>query len=356
MTTELDTITTGGAPVPHRRNLSAEALDLIAGHLSPATRRAYASDLAQVPGWLGAAGYVEPVADDTENAEGVAAFATWRATTDPATVVEYVTAHAETLRPSTLARRVAALAKLHASASATTGAADTRPTRDPAVSQALSGARRAYVERVMEDPTAKAVRQAAPFLLADLYAVVDSIDTSTLRGLRDRALLLVGWWGGFRRSELVALNVEDTERTSWGLRLTVRRSKTDQYAEGASKDLNAEGGPYCPVAALVEWLTVANITEGAMFRQVTRGDALAAPRLGGQAVGRVLRDRIEAAGIDPAGFTAHSLRAGYVTQGRRNGVAFEDLAQVTGHRSLAVMAGYDRGLSASSRAPRLVAG
>ena len=338
MTTELDTITTGGAPVPHRRNLSAEALDLIAGHLSPATRRAYASDLAQVHGWLVAAGYVEPVADDTENAEGVAAFATWRATTDPATVVEYITAHAETLRPSTLARRVAALAKLHASASATTGAADTRPTRDPAVSQALNGARRAYVERVMEDPTAKAVRQAAPFLLADLYAVVDSIDTSTLRGLRDRALLLVGWWGGFR------------------LRLTVRRSKTDQYAEGASKDLNAEGGPYCPVAALVEWLTVANITEGAMFRQVTRGDALAAPRLGGQAVGRVLRDRIEAAGIDPAGFTAHSLRAGYVTQGRRNGVAFEDLAQVTGHRSLAVMAGYDRGLSASSRAPRLVAG
>ena len=355
MTLELSTTTIGGAPTPHQRRLSDKALDLIGSHLSPNTRRAYTSDLAQVFQWLVDTDRARPIDLELDKAQELAAYSTLTATSDPQVIVEYIADQAGTLKPSTIARRVAALAKLHASATATSGRSNGRPTRDPAVGQALTGARRRYAQSLSDDPTARPTKGAEPMLLSDLEAIVGPINP-TARGLRDTALMLVGLHGAFRRSELVALNVEDITRYEWGVRLLVRVSKTDQLAEGRHVDINTSGGPWCPVGALAAWLRLAQINEGPIFREITRGGVVTPHRLGGHAVSRIIKARAEAVGMGDRGFTAHSLRSGLVTQHRRNGVPLEDIAQVTGHRSYATLKGYDKGISPNTRAPRLVAG
>jgi len=170
-------------------------------------------------------------------------------------------------------------------------------------------------------------------LREDLFRVLDAM-CERMKDLRDRALLLVGFAGGFRRSEIVGLNYDDVERVRQGLVVTVRRSKTDQ--EGAGRKVGVPFGRtrHCPVLALDGWLTVSGIEAGPIFRPVDRHRRIGAARLLGEGV--------SAAGLDPAGFSGHSLRAGFATSAVQAGVSTLKIRSQTGHASDVMLARYIR--------------
>jgi len=133
--------------------------------------------------------------------------------------------------------------------------------------------------------------------------------TDGLKGLRDRALLLLCFAGALRRSELVALNVEDIEETESGLRITIRRSKTDQ--EGAGQTIAiVRGSVACPVAAVKAWLQAAGITSGRLFRSVRKGGKTLGGSLSAQAVANIVKAQARAVGLEPTSYAGHSLRSG----------------------------------------------
>jgi site-specific recombinase XerD len=183
--------------------------------------------------------------------------------------------------------------------------------------------------------------QKAPILAEQLRTMVAGLG-SDLQGLRDRALLLVGFSGAFRRSELVALNVEDLTIDDEGLRVTLRRSKTDQEGEGRQV-----GIPYgstaktCPVRALKAWLEAAKIDRGPVFRGVLRG-AAGDRRASDKAVARAVKRAARRAGLDPSSFAGHSLRAGLATTAAKAGKSERAIMKQTGHRSVAMVRRYIR--------------
>ena len=181
-----------------------------------------------------------------------------------------------------------------------------------------------------------------PLLTADLIKVL-AHTPDLLSGIRDRALLLVGYTGGLRRSELAAAAVEDLAWVSEGAVLTLRRSKTDQ--EGQGRKVAVPKGVHaatCPVTALRQWLEVAEITSGALFREVDRHGRPGDSSLHSDLVGAILKRAVARAGFDPDEFAGHSLRAGFATQGARNGDSAFDIMRQTGHRSIATVSRYVR--------------
>ena len=205
----------------------------------------------------------------------------------PETVALYLTALAATHRPATMTRRLTAITKAHQIA----GQPSPATMQQPAVSETLKGIRRTL---------GTAQQTKAPLLTADIRRMVEALP-DTLAGCRDRALLLLGFAGGFRRSELAALDVEDVLPTEDGLVVKLRRSKTDP--EGKGRDV---GIPYgstpstCPVRALNAWKTAAGISEGALFRGVDRHGHVGSLRLHKDSVGLIVKRAAEAAGLDPA--------------------------------------------------------
>jgi integrase len=203
---------------------------------------------------------------------------------------------------------------------------------NPALREVLTGIRRTH---------GTAPRQVSAILTDDLRAMLAATPDS-LRGQRNRALLLLGFAGAFRRSELVALNVEDLEFQRNGVVVTLRRSKTDQ--EGESRRV---GVPYgsteltCPVRALQSWLELADITKGAVFRAVDRHGNLG-NRLGDHAVARLVKEHAALVGLDPARYAGHSLRAGLATSAADGGASDRAIMRQTGHRSSAMVNRYVR--------------
>jgi len=164
-----------------------------------------------------------------------------------------------------------------------------------------------------------------------------------LLGIRDKALLLIGFAGGFRRSELVALDVEDLEFCPEGLVINVRRSKTDQEGEG--RKVGIPWGQHtitCPVKALQSWLHEGNITEGAIFRPLTRHKQILSSRLTAQSVAKVVKRCAKSAGLDPNLYSGHSLRAGLVTSAAMADVSENIIMRQTGHRSSETLRSYIR--------------
>lgn len=165
----------------------------------------------------------------------------------------------------------------------------------------------------------------------------------SLAGVRDAALLLVGFSGAFRRSELVGLEIRDVAFTADGLEITLRRSKTDQEGRGRLVALPFSGSPeMCPVRALRAWLDVASITAGPIFREVTRYAHVEDAALSGRSLSRLVKKAAEAAGLDPSVFSGHSLRAGFVTQAKLKRKDEASIMRQTGHRSVAMVRKYDR--------------
>lgn len=242
-------------------------------------------------------------------------------------VALYLTAIAdEGLAPSTLDVVLAAISKAHELAGLPS------PRTAAAVREVRSGIRRAK---------GTAPRQAAPLLVHDLRAAVAAIGDEPI-GRRDRALLLLGFAGAFRRAELVALDVGDLHFTDQGLELRLARAKTDQ--EGKGRTVGVPFGLHretCPVRAIRAWLEAAGITRGAVFTGFTRWGKNTGTRLSDCDVARVLKRRA-AVGLDPAHLSGHSLRAGLATSAARAGKSERSIMEQTGHRSPTMVRRYIR--------------
>lgn len=241
------------------------------------------------------------------------------------TVVFYLTTLAESGRKyATIDHARAAIGYAHRLA----GHLD--PTTAEAVRVVLAGIAR---------KKGKAPTKKAPLTVDDLRRVVTALPDD-LGGKRDRALILVGWAGAFRRSELVAVDVAHV-RLNGELKITLPKSKTDQEGAGFVKVIPAlDDKTLCPVAALREWMEAAGLKSGLVFRQIDRWGNVRANGLTGQSVALVLKAAAEAVGIDPRQFGAHSLRSGFITTAAEAGVESRDIMAVSGHKSEAVMRGY----------------
>jgi integrase len=186
----------------------------------------------------------------------------------------------------------------------------------------------------------------APLRAADIRALVATLDTSQLGGIRDRALLVVGFAGAFRRSELVALDVADVAETADDLVVTIRRSKTDQEGEGASIGLPFASDPAtCPVRTLRAWLDAAGIESGAIFRHVDRHGRLLGARISGRAAAERVKRACQAAGLEARRYGGHSLRAGLITSAIEGGATEHRTMRHSRHRSVHVFRTYVRDLN-----------
>jgi integrase len=161
-------------------------------------------------------------------------------------------------------------------------------------------------------------------------------------GIRDKALLLVGFAGALRRSELVALTVADLDFTPEGLVVALRRSKTDQEGKGRKIGIPPGRARTCPVRALQDWLEAAGIGEGAVFRGVNRHGQVADKPLTGRSVARIIQRAAERAGLDSTRFAGHSLRAGLVTTAAKAGKPTHSIMAQTGHKSVGMVQKYIR--------------
>lgn len=274
---------------------------------SPATRRAYRSDFAGFTAWCDARGLVALPASSDTVAAFLAALATGGA------------------KASTIGRKAAAVRHAHKLAG------HEPPTGVEAVKAVMRGIRR-------EIGTAKA--QKAP-ATADRIADMVRTIPDTLTGKRDRALLLLGFAGAFRRSELVALTVADLIEAEGGIRVLIRHSKTDQ--EGQSQEIAIPvGGRLRPVEAVRAWLDAAGITEGPVFRSVAKGGRVLAEALTDRSVANIVKAYAERAGFDGAAYAAHSLRAGFLTSAAESGASVFKMMEVSRHKSVDTLRGYVR--------------
>jgi site-specific recombinase XerD len=231
---------------------------------------------------------------------------------------------------NTLSRRLAAISQLHSEAGYES------PTKTWAVRQFLSGLRR----ELGVAPVRK-----RPVLVEDLKLILTQVPASLL-GQRDRALLLLGFSGAFRRSELVGLDVADLEtnpRGGGGLAIRIRRSKTDQEGEGRKVGIPKGADLFsCPVQALDNWRTAARIESGPLFRVMNRHGQVLDRRLSGEAVGMVVKRYLATLGYDPSEFAGHSLRAGLATSAAAAGKSERSIMRQTGHRSVSTVRRYIR--------------
>lgn len=206
------------------------------------------------------------------------------------------------------------------------------PRDHVAVKAVLAGIRRAV---------GVAPRQKRPALASDVRAMACALPAG-LQGLRDRALLLLGFSGAFRRSELVALNVEDLAFGEDGLTVALKRSKTDQEGEGRKVGIPFGSSPAsCPVRAVRSWIESARIEDGSLFRPVA-GETASAERLSDKAVARLVKRAAEAVGLDPSAFAGHSLRAGLCTSAAKAGKSERSIMKTTGHKTSRMVARYIR--------------
>ncbi len=287
-----------GAPDP----VPGEVAALVEASIADSTRRAYRTDLAHFAAWGG------------------------QLPAEPAQVASFLATHSETLSVATLVRRIATLSKAHEARGLP------NPCRSEIVRATLRGVKRTR---------GVAQREAKPLLREDLFRVLDALGEG-VKDARDGALLLIGFAGGFRRSEVVGLNCDDFERVRQGLIVSLRRSKVDQ--EGAGRKVGIPFGRtrHCPVLAVDRWFVVSGIEAGPVFRPVDRHGRVASERLSGEAVSLIVKERVAAASIDPTGFSGHSLRAGFATSAVQAGVSTLKIRSQTGHASDAMLARYVR--------------
>lgn len=236
----------------------------------------------------------------------------------PATVVAYLAQLAPVQAMNTLETKLAAIRHYHLEARVPD------PTRDAAVKDVLEGARRRYGA----PPDRKAPVE------RDLLLQMLDVQPDTLRGARNRALLLVGYACDLRRSEIVALQVGDVAFQADRMVVSLRKSKTDQNREGYSIHVpRMDDTGMCPMHALRTWLEIAKIKSGPLFRKVDRWEKLNDSALTAQVVALVIKDAAAAVGLDPAAFGGHSLRRGLITQAARNQEQTGDIRKVSRHKT-----------------------
>jgi integrase len=303
----------GGSLSPELKDLAGKAIDYHDSALSKNTRKAYRRGWEDFAQFCNEHGF-EPT-PATEQA-----------------VALYLSDRAEDLAPSTLSQRMAAIQHAHDERGLSS------PTRSKSVQNVMRGIRR---------ESDSSPEQAPPLLTEHIKNTVEALPgnekppegtearAAWLRGKCDRALILMGFAGAFRRSELAALRMEHIDSRPDGLLVTVPESKTDQEGEGQLVAIRRiEGSSYCPVKALRKWTAAAQIEEGAIFRGVPRSGYVSREAITGRTVGNAVKRAAEAAGLPQAeDYTGHSLRAGHITQASMEGAPDAAIQAQSRHES-----------------------
>ncbi len=246
----------------------------------------------------------------------------------PGLVAVYISNRADSGRKvSTITSDLAAIAAAHRAARLES------PTRSSQVATVLRGIKNTIGVRPV---------QKAALGIMDIRRLVAVLDQESVRGTRDNLILVLGFAAGLRRSELVALDVTDIDVVEHGLRVLIRRSKTDQQGDGRVVPVPWGSGRTCPVRCYRSWLSTAGITEGAVFRTIGNGDRLLSSRMSSRAVARCLKKLAAEVGMDPSGVSGHSLRAGFCTEAARAGASNRQIMRVTGHKSSIMVDRYVR--------------
>jgi integrase len=301
---------TGGIPAALGQEADA-ARGYAAASRAASTRLIYEADWRRFQTWCAARG-VPPLP------------------ADPVAVAQFCAGEAEAGRaPATITRRLAAIGWAHK-------LAGIKPPQHAngggAIAEVMAGIRRSRAA----PPAQKAAVDAD--MLRDMLRACAG---EKLRAVRARAVLAIGFAGAFRRSELVALRVEDIRRDAEGVRVVIRRSKADQEGEGTTVAI-PHGDRLRPVAALDAWLSAARVAEGFVFRRIGRAGQVTDEPMSDRAVARLVQTAAGAAGYGPMRYGGHSLRAGFITSAARIGASIFKIQEISRHRSLQVLAGYVR--------------
>jgi len=183
-----------------------------------------------------------------------------------------------------------------------------------------------------------------PILINNLKEIINAIDKQNkeeIKKFRDRSIILIGFAGGFRRNEIVSLNCEDLDFVQKGLKIDIRRSKTDQFGEGFTKALPYfDSSQYCPVLSVKKWIEASKITSGPVFRRFSKGSKLSKNRLTDQTVALLIKEYLKLAGIDNKNYSGHSLRSGFATSAAESGVEERNIMAMTGHKSTEMVRRY----------------
>ena len=197
----------------------------------------------------------------------------------------------------------------------------------------------AIIENIMGIKRRKGSIQKAkkPILIRSLKLIIDAIDQQNkqeIKKFRDRSIILIGFSGGFRRNEIVSLDYDDLDFVPEGLKINIKRSKTDQFGEGFTKALPYfDSSQYCPVVSLKNLLDLSKINSGPVFRRFVKGSKLSKNRLTDQTVALLVKKYLNLAGIDSKNFSGHSLRSGFATSAAESGVEERTIMAMTGHKS-----------------------
>jgi site-specific recombinase XerD len=243
--------------------------------------------------------------------------------TDPKTVSLYLTYLAtNNIKISTIKRRLVSIGIIH-----------------KIKGHYLDNKHPSIVENFMGIKRRKGIKQIGkkPLLINNLIKIINVIDKekiSELKIVRDRSIILLGFGGGFRRNELVALDKEDLDFVNEGLKIVIKRSKTDQYGEGTLKALPYfDNNKYCPVKSIINWIKISNIKTGPLFRKFYKGMKLSNNRLSDQSVALIIKKYLDKAGIDNTNYSGHSLRSGFATSAAEAGAEERSIMNMTGHKS-----------------------
>jgi site-specific recombinase XerD len=291
--------------ISENRTLSTEILELqdeakihLANSKSENTKRAYRNDWTQFSEWCKTNGLLELPAD-------------------PETIVYYITYLAKSLKASSIKRKMTAISQRHETAGYPSA------TKTALVKGVWDGIQRKIgIKEEGKDA----------LWLHELRQIIEAIPQDTLIGIRNRALLILGWAGALRRSELVSLMVEDISKTRDGLILHLNKSKTDQKGEGQEVALPYGSNPMtCPVRSLEDWLAASDLSEDPLFRRIDRHGNI----LGGltpQSVRLIVKDCCEKVGLDPNLYGAHSLRSGFCSTAAKAGKPEHQIMKQTRHK------------------------
>jgi integrase len=282
--------------------ITEKVRQLVQAATAPNTRKAYRSDLAH---FLANGGRFPATAGDIAN---------------------YLARFGGELAIATLARRLVAIGRAHASLRLK------NPCQDELARLTLRGIRRTF---------GRPQRQARALTKEQMNAIVASLGNLP-RDLRDRALLLVGFYGAFRRSELIAIDCKSIGWSNSEIVITIRKSKTDQERKGRDVVIPRRGGGTCPVEALECWIEASGIVEGPVFRPIDCFGRISKTVLSADAVSVILKRCLKELGCDPSDYSGHSLRAGFVTAAVNAGIPTWKIRRHTGHSSDAMLDRYIR--------------
>ena len=251
--------------------------------------------------------------------------------TEPKVISLYLTHLSKNSKISTLRRRLVAISMVHKLKG------HYLDTKHPIIIENLMGIKR------LKGTFQKGKK---PILINHLKSIINVINEckiDNIMKLRDKTLMLIGFGGGFRRSELISIDRDDLEFSSEGLKITIKRSKTDQYGEGMIKGLPYfENKTYCPVENLKNWLEISKIKTGPIFRRFSKGLILNDKRLTDQSVVLIMKKYLNLAGIESKNFAGHSLRSGFATVAADAGADERSIMAMTGHKTNQMVRRYIR--------------